>query len=154
MKKLSYGRLIQLLNGHWENYIPSRMVMLVGIMLIFNVSTFAFTQKKVTVRKSNLTVEELFNEVKQQTGLTVIYNNDRLNKTDHVNVPNGSMELEDLFGIVLDGRSLTYEFKDEYIIVKPQAASFVSTGQQQERTITGVVVDETGATLPGVTVMI
>lgn len=153
MKKLSYGRLIHSLNGQWENYIPSRMVMLVGILLIFNVSTFAFTQKKVTVRKSNLTVEELFNEVKQQTGLTVIYNNDRLNKADQINVPNGSMELEYLFSIVLDGRSLTYEFKDEYIIVKPQAAPSVSVGQQQQRTITGVVVDETGATLPGVTVM-
>jgi len=154
MKKLSYGRLIHLLNGQWENYIPSRMVMLVGIMLIFNVSTFAYTQKKVTVRKSNLTVEELFKEVKQQTGLTVIYNNDRLNKADQINLPNGSMELEDLFGIVLDGRSLTYEFKDEYIIVKPQVTAVGSIGQQQERTITGVVVDEMGATLPGVTVML
>lgn len=153
MKKLSYGRLIHSLNGQWENYIPSRMVMLLGIMLVFNVSTFAFTQKKVTVRKSNLTVEELFNEVKQQTGLTVIYNNDRLNKADQINVPNGSMELEDLFSIVLDGRSLTYEFKDEYIIVKPQSTALVSTGQQEQRTITGVVVDDTGATLPGVTVM-
>lgn len=153
MKKESYGKLIHMLNGQWGKYIPTRMALLVSILLICNISMYAYTQKKVTVRKTNLTVEELFNEVKQQTGLTVIYSNNRLDKTDQVELPSSSLELDDLFNFVLEGRSLTYEFKDEYIIVKPQDASINVSGQQQERTIKGVVVDDTGLPLPGVTVM-
>jgi len=112
----------------------------------------ANSQQKVTIIKAKLTLEELFTEIKSQTGLTVIYNNNRLDKADQVELSGNSFELNDLFSHILEGKALTYELKDDYIIVKPDYRT--SATAQPMKQIKGTIVDDTGQPLPGVTVMV
>ena len=152
MKKLFLCRFIQHLNGQWERYIPFRMVLLVGLFLAITSSAIANSQQQVTIRKAKVTMEELFSEIKSQTGLTVIYNNNRLDKSDEIELAGRTFEISDLFNMILDGKALTYELKDDYIIVKPDYTN--KNGMQQAQQIKGIVLDDTGLPLPGVTVMI
>ncbi len=151
MKKLFLCRFIQFMNEHWRRFVPFRMVLLVAILLFSSLSAHANLQHKVTILKSKLTLEELFNEVKNQTGLTVIYSNNRLNKNEQVELTKTSFEVDDLLNNVLENKSLTIEFRDDYIIVKPSNNLYAYTQPQQR--IKGTVVDEDGLPLPGVSVI-
>ena len=151
MKKLFLRRFIQLMNGHRERYIPFRMVLLVGLFLTITLSATANSQRQITIHKAKVTMEELFSEIKSQTGLTVIYNNNRLDKSAELELQKHTFELNDLFNTILKDKALSYEFKDDYIIVKPDYNGRDATQQQQR--IKGIVVDDTDQPLPGVTLM-
>ncbi|MBR8535545.1 SusC/RagA family TonB-linked outer membrane protein [Carboxylicivirga sediminis] len=151
MKKLFLCRFIQLMNEHWKRFVPFRMALLIAILLFSSLSAHANLQHKVTILKNKLTLEELFNEVKNQTGLTVIYSNDRLNKNEQVELTKTSFEVDDLLNYVLENKSLAIEFRDDYIIVKP--SNRFNTNAQQQQHIKGTVVDEDGLPLPGVSVI-
>jgi TonB-linked SusC/RagA family outer membrane protein len=118
--------------------------------------SFAESQKKINISSPNSTIGELFEQVKQQTGFTVIFNNDRLDKSKQISVPVSDIELDELLNLILEGHPLTYELKDEYIIIKPKSGQTDAPVQQQpqNRLISGVVVDEDESPLPGVTIVV
>lgn len=151
MKKLFLNRFIQFMNEHWRRYVSFRLVLILAITLSTSHSAFARSQQRVTLQKSKLTIEELFNEVRNQTGLTVIYNNNRLNKNEQVELSQSTFEVDDLFNYILENKSLTFEFRDDYIIVKPNYQ--VENNTQPLQRIKGTVIDQDGLPLPGVSVI-
>ncbi|WP_083631187.1 SusC/RagA family TonB-linked outer membrane protein [Labilibacter marinus] len=154
MKKLFKSKLTLPESRYWEKYIPIRLFTIIVILLIVNVSAFAVAQGNVLIKKGSWTVENLFEELKTQTGLTVIYNNNKLDKNHVVSVPKGSMELNDLMQHVLKDQALDYELKDDYIVIKPKNHVEIVDGSQETKTVKGRIVDTEGITLPGVAVMV
>ena len=154
MKKLLKCKPVHIMNRFREKYIPVRMFVMGAILLIYNISTYAEAQSYIRVGKRSLSIEKLFKEVKNQTGLTVIYNNNKLNKNNVIAVPEGNMELNSLMRLVLKDQALDYEFEDEYIIIKPKDNQAPTSTSQQSRKVKGKVLDEEGIPLPGVAVMI
>ncbi len=151
MKKLFYYRFIQLMNEQWKTYVSYRTVLLLTMLLFISISSHAKSQQKITFLKSKITLDELFLEVKNQTGLTVIYNNNRLNKNEQVELSETGFEINDLFHFILNNKALTHEFRDNYIIVKPDYNNKVNAQPQQR--IKGMVVDDSGLPLPGVSII-
>lgn len=107
-------------------------------------------QSKVTIEHQFVTYQELFSQIQKQTGLTVVYSNNELNKDKKIQAGFVQMELEDVLDKVLAGTNLGYEFMDEFVILK------VVTKDEKKKTIqvSGKVVDEKNMALPGVTVMV
>ncbi|WP_282035610.1 SusC/RagA family TonB-linked outer membrane protein [Saccharicrinis aurantiacus] len=136
-----------------DSYVPIRISFLVFIFLFSNFSLFAKAQGNIILQRDVLTVEELFKEVKTQTGYTVIYNNSKLNGADVIALPKQNLELDNLMHAVLKERALDYEVEGDYIIVRPQKAPN-SQDQTAIKKIAGTVVDEEGYPLPGVAVLI
>ncbi len=122
------------------------------LLLGISISASAFSQG-LKFPKKRLTIEQIFDGVKKQTGLTAIYDNGKLNKSAIVELPQSSMELDAVLKSVLSDKNLSYEVKDDYLIIIP-----VSAIQSQEVKdgikITGTVKDEEGAPLPGATVAV
>ena len=75
-------------------------------------------QAKITIGAGTVTYLELFNQIKKQTGLTVVYSNNELDK--HKIVEAGFMEsdLRTVLDKILTGTRLTYEIMDEFIVLK------------------------------------
>ena len=125
----------------------SVILLFIGMHLTFaNVGA----QSKVTIEHQFVTYQELFSQIQKQTGLTVVYSNNELNKDKKIQAGFVQMELEDVLDKVLAGTNLGYEFMDEFVILK------VVTKDEKKKTIrvSGKVVDEKNMALPGVTVMV
>ncbi|GAF03709.1 carboxypeptidase-like regulatory domain-containing protein [Saccharicrinis fermentans] len=154
MKKLNNFKPIPRKNRYWERYTLKRLLTLIVISLAINVSTLAAAQKNIRIEKQNWNVESLFKEVKDQTGLTVIYNNNKLNKNNIIHLKQGDMELGELMQLILKDEALDYELKDDYIVIKPQIIASPINGQQATQRVTGKITDKNGDPLPGVAIMV
>src|SRR5690606_3773719 len=60
-------------------------------------------------------------------------------------------ELKDILLICFEGQNLTYSLKDNTVLIKKELKA-ANAANVQQRTITGIVTDENGNTMPGVSV--
>ena len=79
-----------------------------------------------------------------------MYSNNELNKDKKIQAGFVQMELKDVLDKVLAGTNLSYEFMDEFVILKV----IMKDEKKKTVSVTGKVVDEKNMALPGVTVMV
>ncbi len=127
-----------------------RITKLSVIFLLLNMHWgMAQTQAKITIEAKTVTYLELFNQIKRQTGFTVVYSNNELDKNKIVEAGFVKSDLEEVLMKVLKGTGLIYEMKDEFIVLKVAP-------KEKEKTlsIVGRVMDKDKMPLPGVTVIV
>lgn len=107
----------------------------------------------VTIKGGETTIEKLFAEFQRQTKKIIVYNNDSFDAKRKVNVSLENASVDAFMKKVLEGTSMTYKTENEYIVIVRAAGDPVKQGISK-RTITGVVTDDKGVTLPGVSVMV
>ena len=103
-------------------------------------------QAKITVEKKTVTYLELFNLIKAQTGRTVVYSNNELDKNKHVAAGFVGLELSQVLDNVLKGTGLSYELVDEFVILEVTPKDV-----KKVHNLVGIVVDKDKQRLPGVT---
>jgi TonB-linked SusC/RagA family outer membrane protein len=105
-----------------------------------------------------VSLKEVFQTITDQSEFKFVYNNDVVNDNQKVSVTSEDARVEEILDEILPQYNLEYRVIDRQVIVFPaetgKPANTVSVGAQQQRTITGTVVDETGAPLPGVSVVV
>lgn len=106
---------------------------------------------EVTLNLENVSLYELFNQLKQQTGLRFLYNAEQLDGMSNVSVQAKNEKVNDVLDKVFAGKALTYDCDGEVIIVKrleilPQSV--------ETKKISGKVTDVRNNPLPGVTIQI
>lgn len=115
----------------------------------------------VTLNVQNVHLKRVFAEVERQTGYTVLYSDEVIDKTATVSVNVKEVQLEKFLTNVLSRVSLTYRIDGSSVFIKslkrreslkpkPQAVFAV----QQQRTVTGKVTDDFQNPLEGVTVTV
>ncbi|WP_185955213.1 SusC/RagA family TonB-linked outer membrane protein [Solitalea koreensis] len=147
MKRLSRGR---------------RLIALLTLLLFIcnSLPSFALQSKAlVTLKANNISIGRVLAEIKKQTGLIAFYNNKVLNDQEKVAVDFRQADVEEVMKSVLKGKSLQFEVNDKYILIKaanaPSATGTTpSSVQVVNSDITGKVIDETGAPMPGVNVVV
>ena len=106
---------------------------------------YAQNVNKVTLVKKNISVQSALTELKEQTKMSIAYNNSKLPKQDiSINIVN--LSVNQALDRILSGTSLTYVIRDNYIMIVPKE-------EMKERVIKGLVSDVSGDPLIGVTVM-
>jgi len=110
----------------------------------------AAQQEKVNLNLSKANLQTLFQEIQRQTGLYFVYNEELCNTFGEVNVNAKSLSVKQVLDDIFRDKELTYYFEDKIIVVKaalPQA-------KEEQRKITGKVMDAEGSPLPGVGIVI
>ena len=105
-------------------------------------------QVKITVEAKIVTYLELFKQIKEQTGLTVVYSNNELDKSQTVEAGFVQTDLKVVLDRILEGTRLTYEMMDEFIVLK-----LAPEEKKKSLNIVGRVSDKDKLPLPGVAVM-
>ncbi|MDR1414875.1 MAG: carboxypeptidase-like regulatory domain-containing protein, partial [Odoribacteraceae bacterium] len=108
------------------------------------------TQPRMTARFTNQTLDEVLQEIKRQSGVYFMYNTLHVNGKSKVTAELRDVALEDALEIVLRGLPYTFQKESDYVLVLPR------TSAQQPATVvaSGVVTDERGDGLPGVTIRV
>lgn len=103
---------------------------------------------KVTLKVSEVTVPEFFNELKKQTSFDYVYSNELFDKNDRISLNVNQTPLSKVLDDVLTPRNLSYVINGAIVTIKRHSP------KGGKRSITGTILDETGAPLPGVSVIV
>jgi len=100
------------------------------------------------------------NEIEKQTDYLFIYSNE-VNTNEKVSVKAKQKAVSEVLNSILSGKTINYSMEGNHIILSyderrkdGEAVNLVNSIQQQRKTITGKVVDESGQSIPGVSIVI
>ena len=105
----------------------------------------------VEFRSNNLSIEELFKEIEQQTDYLIIYSTSEIRSNFNVTLSKKKAKVSEILDEVLSGRKLKYEFTDNYIVLSESSPDGMP--QQGKRKISGNIKDEYGSPVIGANVV-
>ncbi|WP_159451613.1 SusC/RagA family TonB-linked outer membrane protein [Pedobacter africanus] len=137
-----------------------KLVVIIMTTCLLQVSASSFAQK-LTFSKQGASLSEIFKAIKLQTGYNVLYSPDQIDAGRKLNVNFKNSDLTEVLKSILDTPGQEYSIVDKNILIKEKEPSFldkiasvISNDRRNLIDITGRVVDEKGAPLPGATVKV
>lgn len=125
-------------------------VILLGFLLIFPAHFQAQTSVKLTLSFSNAPLEDVFREIKRQSGFGFIYTTEQLQRAKPVTVQLKDASLQQALEACFKNQPLSYVVEDDHIAVR-EAAGITNSIPKELR---GLVVDEDESPLPNATITI
>ncbi len=125
----------------------------VGIMQVSAITTYG---QKITLEKKNITIKQVFKEIKAQTGYDVLWQADKLNANKRLNVNFNQANLNDVMAQCITNKGLIFIIDDKSIIIrqKDTGSRIDQSSPRDSVYYKGIVQDEKGKSLPGATVRI
>ncbi len=130
-----------------------KLTFLLTVLFVGTLQASVNAQTRLTMNLGETNLKEVFNEIQRQTQKTVVYNNERLDLDRVIEADFNDEALEDILDKVLSGSGMGYKFTNDYIVIVPQEEPALPQAVE-EQVIQGVVKDENGQPLPGVTVLL
>ena len=124
------------------------VVILLMTMLTLNVAAQSMKDKTVTLDMTQVTVKQFFAEVKKQTGLNFIYSAELAKSFPKVTVKAQNKPVRQVLNEVMNSINCTYDVEGNIVTVTRKLSG------ARTRTVSGVVKDDTGEPLPGVSICI
>lgn len=135
-----------------------RLLLLFLVVNVFSFQTLANLQGEILeLEITSGSLIEVFAKVKEKTNYTFLYNVDDIKEINDVTISASPKSVKTILTDCLKNTGLTYEIRDEVIIIKPEAKSIAPAKEkpvQEEKKVSGVVTDNTDVGLPGVSVFI
>ncbi|RZT92310.1 TonB-linked SusC/RagA family outer membrane protein [Ancylomarina subtilis] len=134
-----------------------RLLLMLLMLSVIHVSSIAAPQPallRVDLKQTSLI--EIFNTIKKQSDYTFLYSVEDVENINNISISNKTGDIETILDESLKGTNLEYKIKDSVIIIKPASNTPINNTNtvQEDKKISGVVTDEQGETLPGVSVVI
>ena len=132
------------------------------LFFVFNLNAFSkgFTQDISFVKYDDMTIYDVFENVKEQTGYGILYKQNEIDLDARVNLTKENYTVQEVLDEALEGTNLTCKIKDEVIVVyeakkKLEKEIKIPPAQQiKKQKVKGIVTDDRGDAMPGVTVVI
>ena len=123
-----------------------------GVACCISASTYAQSYK-VSINKQNSSIIEILREIEKSSEFTFFFNDNRVNvnKTASVNAKNAT--LEDVLDQVLRNTGYKYQIIDRQVLIKASDNLSLASAQQNQKTVTGVILDESGLPVIGANVV-
>ena len=133
------------------------------LVACLQVSARGYTQK-VSISEKNASLQKVFKEINRQTGFTFFYSDALMNEAGKINIEVTNVSIDDVLKICFKNQSLTYTVIDKTIIIKPKEkkseitatidSSFFFSAPPPPLNITGIITDEKGNPISGVSVTV
>ena len=141
-----------------ENLIRGKRLLLTLLMVgVIHVSSFAAPQPtSIEVELNQTSLIEVFNSITKQSNYTFLYSVDDVERFNNISISSKDDDIKNILDESLKGTDLEYKIKDHVIIIKPAVKTRpykINTAQENKK-ISGVVTDDQGETLPGVSVVV
>lgn len=117
---------------------------------LFQLKAEVFSQRKVSVQMSEVTLDRVFQELGRQAKCDFLYNHSLVKQKGNVTISVEDRELNAVLDELLPRLGMEYVLDENVIIIREKWA----LPQNQDVEVRGTVRDEKGTSLPGVTVVI
>jgi TonB-linked SusC/RagA family outer membrane protein len=122
---------------------------------VISVNASVYSQAtKLSINVKNGTFVDVLKQIESQSEFYFYYNNDEVKAFEGVSINIEKKEIQEVLEKLLSGTNLEYKIIDRYIALKKKSDSGVESGIQQQKSVSGKVVDSGGNPLPGVTVVL
>lgn len=155
-----YNRILYGLPGHVKEILfIMKLTFLILLSTLLQVSASSYGQQ-VTLRKSNIALDEVFKEIMIQTGYNVLWQPDKVIKAKPVNVNFNSTGLKAALNTLLANQPFTYTIDGKTIVIRQKEKGVLNstlstiTDLFKVSNIRGVILDENNNPLPGVTIKV
>ncbi|WP_101310510.1 SusC/RagA family TonB-linked outer membrane protein [Labilibaculum manganireducens] len=140
-------------------FFAKRLLLLFLVVNVFSFQTLANLQGEILeLEMTRGSLIEVFAKVKEKTNYTFLYNVDDIKEVNNVTISASPKSVQTILTDCLKDTGLTYEIRDEVIIIKPAAKPVTPAKEEKPvvevKKVGGVVTDNTGVGLPGVSVFI
>lgn len=119
--------------------------------LVYASDTYSQTTM-VSISMKNQTVKEVLNEIENTTEYSFFYNNSHVDLDRKVSVNVSNADIFEVLDNVFNGTNVSYTVKDKNIVFSVKEQSPVVS--QNEKQITGTVIDASGVPIIGANVMV
>ncbi|TDH21413.1 SusC/RagA family TonB-linked outer membrane protein [Segetibacter sp. 3557_3] len=133
-----------------------RFVVLLTFAGSLNASAKGYTQK-ITLSEKNASLKKIFREVKKQTGLLFFYTDEQLSATKTVTIDVKDASIETVLEACLKDQRLTYTIVNQTVVIKDKQETqrpVIFQAPIPPPEVRGVVSDESGKPLAGVSVLV
>lgn len=151
--KLMNGKCVCLRSGTlWlYQFLRTMKITLVFVFLTFSQLSASVWAQRVNIELKNASLREIFEQIKQQTGVSFMYSNDDVKHLGRKDFKMQDAEVSAIVESCLEGTGLTFELTDRVVIIRK---ALVVPQAQKKIVLKGIVRDKQGESLPGVAVMI
>ena len=131
-------------------------VKITTIMLITVFLQFAQASKaqRITISQSNASLEEIFKEIRKQSGYDFFYDIEDLKKAKRIDLLVQNQTVEEVLKRCFENQPFTYLLSNKTVIIKENAQPVVNrvSNSIQKLELKGKITDEKGGGLPGVSI--
>lgn len=117
-------------------------------LFLFFITTNIYAQN-LNLTKQNTRLADIFEEVENQTKLSIAYSETTINKNHRISVAIADKSVEDAMTEILKGTGATFSIEGRKILIKPAEV----TQQENKKVISGTVTDESGEPVIGANVV-
>jgi len=138
----------------WKTFLIMKLltVFILGSLMQSYALVSNAQNKRITLRFDNSTLKEVLQKLENETEFSFIYKDELVNSAGNVTENFKDEMVTEVLSKVLKNEKMSYMINGRVIVILPDNSEFL-TGQQQ-KTISGKVTDNTGAGLPGASVVI
>lgn len=127
--------------------IMTKLTVFLSLLFVVNLSANVYSQTRLTMNSKNKTVKEVLLEIESQSQFRFFYNENFLNLNRKVNFDIEDEVIDEVMQNLFGSLNVNYKIMENNLIV------ISSEESQQQKSVTGIVTDEDGQPLPGVTVL-
>ncbi len=136
-------------------YRIMRLICLLMFVALIQVSASSFSQNsKLNLYGRNLTIEQVFDDIENQSGFSFIYNLKQVDLSKKVSVDFKNKSVGTILESILEGTGVSYTIKDKLIVIHSDGKNGNSVIQLKEEPVSGKVIDSSGQPLPGVSIIV
>lgn len=106
---------------------------------------------KVNIKMENVSIKQVLNSIEDQTNFFFIYNGKLVDVERKINVNVDNQSINDVLRDLFSDSNIKYEIENRQILLSNMNSGL---GSQQQKSISGKVVDSSGGSLPGVSVVV
>ena len=126
------------------------LLLLVSILQTF--ANDAYSQKtKLSFNFSNKKLVDALDEIEQHTGFYFLYNDNLIDTDRKIDLSVDDQTIDKVLDRLFSGTDIKYTITDRKIILTP---GYLTASLQQQNSVSGKVTDSSGASLPGVTIVL
>lgn len=147
--------------------IPKKLLLVMKLtaFLIFlftmQVTATVYSQnKKLTIDLQGTSIKEVLQKIEAQSEYRFIYENEKVNLDEKVSIRVKDEKVENILKMLFEKDGVNYSItENNLILINPSGQQMKNVGQelngsQQQKSVSGKVTDNTGAGLPGVSVVV
>ncbi len=142
--------------GSWTKKL--RIMKLTVILLLVGMVAMSATtysqSTKLNVNTKNSSLINVFRQIEDQSEFYFYFNKEDVKDRELVSVELKDVKINEILDQVLENTGLEYKIIDRYVVVKVKGSPDPIMGTQVQLKVSGKVSDNSGGSLPGVTVSV